>query len=800
MTDAAATPGTDAAPEPPRKRGPARPLRWAMGLLAGLLLLLVAAAAVVRLGVRTDAGRAAAVRAVEGMRLGPIGRLHVEGLEGDLFDAFRLRRLTIADAQGVWLDGRDLAMSWRPSELLARRVHARTLTVGDLLVLRPPVLEKRPPAPPEPAPVGVVIDALKGRLRTGKALTVAQGDWDVAGALDFRRSGRTDAKVAATSRLHAGDHLNADLRMTDARRLSLKLDALEAAGGGLAGGLGLAADQPFALNAEGVSDDKGGRLHVDSRSGALRPLYADGRWTAAGGGHVEAHALLAASTHLAPYVLRFGPRADAVLEVARQGGLYGSDLKLTGDLTQAHAVGPVDFAKLSTPGLKLDVTTKSVGAWFHPPVIGAAHATGVLVGSIRKLQIRAQAAAQDLNEIGLTIARLNGPVTVDFADGEWRIRTEVQGEGTGGEGVLPPLLGPRPTARIDLSFLKDRRLLFRELHVVGQYVKADATGAQDLLGGLGFQGTATAPSLKGMLKGSDGAAQAGFKASAPKGSAVWAIAVEARGQRFKSGVIEFDRLLGISPRLTLTGTQDPDGFHLARGVLTGDKASGTARGLMATDKTLAFDVDWTAQGPFPIGPLEIDGQMTGKGKVSGTIGVPQADLYARLVALDLDRLVVKPADVHLTFTRGEKAMDGRIEVAGPSNYGPARARAAFRTTDTSLDLTDVDADAGGVKLAGAVSLRDGEPSTADLTIVAGPGAFLATGKLSGAVRIAAAGGSGSGSGCDHVGRTRPVAPRLDLRRGPPGAERRRSDGPAALPVERGGAGGRALPVDRRRRA
>ena len=145
-------------------------------------------------------------------------------------------------------------------------------------------------------------------MRTGAALTVAPGDWNAHGALDMLRDRRASAHLQASSRLHRGDHLSLDLDLKTLERLRLVADAEEAAGGALAGGLGLPADQPFRLHGVVRTDDQGGLLDVDSRSGAMTPLRAAGKWSKAGA-DVTAVAVLAASRHTEKFVPRIGPEA-----------------------------------------------------------------------------------------------------------------------------------------------------------------------------------------------------------------------------------------------------------------------------------------------------------------------------------------------------------------------------------------------------------------------------------------------------------------------------------------------------------
>src|SRR5439155_2751132 len=114
---------------------------------------------------------------------------------------------------------------------------------------------------------------------------------------------------------------------------------------------------------------------------------------------------------------------------------------------------------------------------------------------------------------------------------------------------------------------------------------------------------------------------------------------------------------------------------------------------------------------------------------------PRADLMAQLVEIDLPRLPLKNARLTLTFQRQADGSSGMIAATADSAYGPARGRGDFRFPEGGVDLTGLSVNAGGLKADGALSLRKNAPSAADLTLAAGPGAFLDAGRLGGLVRI-----------------------------------------------------------------
>ena len=74
---------------------------------------------------------------------------------------------------------------------------------------------------------------------------------------------------------------------------------------------------------------------------------------------------------------------------------------------------------------------------------------------------------------------------------------------------------------------------------------------------------------------------------------------------------ELDRLLGPAPSLDLAGTIRGGRIEVTRAVLEGENGQATGRGLIEADGELKLAVDWTASGPFGVGPVEIDGAMQG---------------------------------------------------------------------------------------------------------------------------------------------------------------------------------------------
>ncbi|MEN0654114.1 MULTISPECIES: translocation/assembly module TamB domain-containing protein [Hyphobacterium] len=89
-------------------------LIWAAVILGGVLALLAG----LRLIVATPVGTSLVAGQLDGRDLPGIGRVEIDGLEGDLLSRLRFGELTITDADGTWLELRDVSLDWRPLRYL----------------------------------------------------------------------------------------------------------------------------------------------------------------------------------------------------------------------------------------------------------------------------------------------------------------------------------------------------------------------------------------------------------------------------------------------------------------------------------------------------------------------------------------------------------------------------------------------------------------------------------------------------------------------------------------------------------
>jgi translocation and assembly module TamB len=716
------------------------PLGWA---LEGVLVLVLVAGVgllVLRLSPLTPEVRTLIQARLQGVEVGPLGRLHVEGLQGDIWRSFTLHRLTLADSQGVWLQADDLHIRWDYASLLSSRLRVRELSAGRLLLARRPIVAKPSQPAAKPPTVSVTIEDFRGRVEMAPAFALRRGVYDVDGALDLQSGRGATARVNALSVLHPGDHL--DLGLTLGRRKALRLDAeaLEAQGGALAGALGLAADRPFALSAHLSGTVDAGRLALTARSGAQTPVEASGQWSPAGGA-LKATVILGASRWTQPLVGALGPQAQLVVSgKASQGSIYNLDVRFVAANLVAMARGPFDAARRATPGMGLSVIVQDLNKLSPIPKMAAGRATGALTGRWDQFAFSGAAQVEGVELWGYRLAKATGPVKVSWTRGELDVQTAATGAGGGGAGLFAQIGGPSPRAVADIARLKDGRVLIRALDADVAGVKIQGQGGQNpLFRGLTFKGQLKATDIGQAVPGARGGIEASWSASQDAGpDKPWLFTAEGRGEGLSAGPSEIDRLMGPDPRISLAAALQDGTFVFSRLSLEGAKEKAGAEGRATLAGDLDFKLDWQADGPFGVGPLLIDGKARGGGRLQGTFAAPRIELGADFDSIAFPALALKAVRLELTLARARDGSDGMAALTGRSVYGPARARSNFRFVPGGIDLDAIDADAGGVMAKGALSLRDGAPSSADLTAAIGPGVLLTQGQAQGVVRIAQA--------------------------------------------------------------
>lgn len=721
--------GADDIPARARRRFP----RAIAAVLVTTLLTLLLVAGVTRYGVLLPQVRLLIEARTDGLKLGRIGRLKIEGISGDVWRDVRARRVTIRDEKGVWLEANNVHLTWNYAELLRRRFDAGLVEAQTVRVIRRPAMGAK--GKDRGLPVSFHIDRLSTRLVMEPAFAQTRGVYDLTASIDMERSGRRSGRVAAASVLHRGDRL--DVVFDFGKRGAVRLVAMaeEAKGGAIAGALGLPADRPFHLDVRAAGTVSQGRFDAIATTGSVTPLFARGAWNPQGG-EAGGRALLTASTLTAPLAQRFGDDVVFGLAGRRSGkGAYALDLKLRADAVTLHAFGPGDLGKRRLTQVRMDARAPSLSRIVGAEGFGAARIEGAVTADGADWRFRGSATLADATLGGYRLRQVSGPVELGRTRGEVELQTRMTGAGGQGGGFAAALLGGAPVADVEARRLANGQLVLRRLELTGRGLKVAASGGRTLLGAVTFKGDAQLTNLSAARPGASGGLSLKWAASQSGAAAPWNLDLDARGEKLALGIAELDRLLGAQPRLQAKGSWQAGRLAIARANLDGASLDAAAAGTMERGGRLAFKADWSASGPFRAGPVEITGRAKGTGAVTGEVAAPRLDLAADIEQIDVPRLPLRDAKLALVFQRRVDGSDGTVALTASSVYGPARARSAFRFPRGGVDLTDLSLDAGGVKAEGALSLRRSAPSAADLRLEIGRGALLDAGRVTGTARI-----------------------------------------------------------------
>src|SRR5262249_9646066 len=148
-----------------------RILRW-LGAVFGLVIALILAAFGL---LQTGAGQVWLARTIPKLLSSPDFTISVEGLRGFVPFHLEVDRVEIADRDGTYLTLRDFALDVSAAELLAGRLHIRSLSFAEIDMARSSTAPSTTPFTEyfkvPHLPIGVVIDRLSiGRVALGPAI------------------------------------------------------------------------------------------------------------------------------------------------------------------------------------------------------------------------------------------------------------------------------------------------------------------------------------------------------------------------------------------------------------------------------------------------------------------------------------------------------------------------------------------------------------------------------------------------------------------------------------------------------
>lgn len=264
----------------------AKPFPWrgvlqALAVAAGLLLILVLGGIV---ALSNGPGRWLVNSFVDGRDIGPIGRVRLEGVHGDLLSEFGIDRITLSDASGVWLEAESIAVNWRPSSLANGPIRINLISVERVAIARTPDLPGDNSARQSGGtlPDFILNEARIDRLDLAEGIAGPAAILQAHGNMRLRAGAPGQAAISITRLDAPGDAIDGQFDILAGGRIEGHFTASGAPGGTLAT-LAQMPDEQIDIAAE-ISGDTGsgtGRfgIRLTGRELANGQLsWAENRW------------------------------------------------------------------------------------------------------------------------------------------------------------------------------------------------------------------------------------------------------------------------------------------------------------------------------------------------------------------------------------------------------------------------------------------------------------------------------------------------------------------------------------------
>ena len=193
-------------------------------------------------------------------------RIDVTGLEGAFSSRATIQKLTVSDAQGVWLTVRGAVLDWNRLDLVRGKFSVNALTAEEIVVARKPIPsgavdlpspEARPFSLPE-LPVAVELGEIGvDRFELGEPVMGLAAALKMSGTLTLA-DGALDTNLSVTRLDRPGDAVELVAAFSnETRRIALDLRVVEDAGGLISTALNMPGRPPLLFTAKGdgpVSD------------------------------------------------------------------------------------------------------------------------------------------------------------------------------------------------------------------------------------------------------------------------------------------------------------------------------------------------------------------------------------------------------------------------------------------------------------------------------------------------------------------------------------------------------------------
>ncbi|MBN8605703.1 MAG: translocation/assembly module TamB domain-containing protein [Caulobacterales bacterium] len=630
-------------------------------------------------------------RLADGQRVWRLGHIEVDGVSGNWLGALRAERVAISDSEGVWLEAEDVALGWRPQDILFGDVNLSDARARTITILRQPtLLEKRPSSG---ASIDVVIADLRiDSLILHDALLGQAATFNASFALDY------------TSRSLNGLSLDLQRTDSDADRLValyrpdedyvLNFEAFGAPDGIFSRALGVP-EQSVRATALGNGDAQAGDATFSVHLGETELLAGGARWTPTQWS-ADGHGQLDALPRLQTIARRIGARAAIQASGARVGAFEAHAetpflaVDLNGELDEAHAlVGPARI--VATTERLSDVARES------PFELGRARIEGQLRQARGTTAIQGTLTAERIEALGQTAA-LSGPVEAALTPEAFTLSGDLQTSARSG----PLFANTRLSTRLNFDRARGRFELERA-ELTGDALQATAQGWTNRGDGE-FAGEWRVRRLGAVSRDLQGAIGGRWRAFTDEVRAIkdWSVTLEGDGEGVGGAPEIVPQLLGRTPRIDARFRNENGGITVSHARIDGAQLrAGVTGRIVRGDANLALEA--SARGPLSLGGAEIAGVVDATGRITGRIARPTLAANASMSSFSAGGVLIKQPVLELTLAPNGGSYVGRGQVQGVTVGQPVAVAANVAIANDAIALTEIDGALAAMQAQGSAS-------------------------------------------------------------------------------------------------
>lgn len=654
-------------------------------------------------------------------------KIRLSGVDGLLSSEATVKRITISDTEGVWLQIDNARIDWSRAALLRGRLQVNTLAAERISLPRTPASQPGALPDPEPRafslpdlPVSVVLDKLDiDRIVLGKPVIGVQAELNVTGSLRLE-DGALDSKLRIDRLDPPGGSIKLDAAYSnETQQVKLDLQVSEPENGIFANLLGIEGRPPMqtSITADGPLDDleakldfqvagddlldgtvtlkgtdQGRRIGVDVTGRfqpivppAFQPFFSSESTLTA-----TAYQLQEGGLKIEDLDLQTGGlRAKGALQTTPDGFPSSFDLAL--DLGRADGerlVLPVGSGDTSVASGTLKITYGNGTDWS-----GQLRLDGLDAGTVKMDQLALDMGGQALN--------LQQP-------DQRQISARVEGGATGLTADDPGLaaaLGDAIDLLVDLDWTAGQPVQVHTARIEGKAMQLGYAGSIDgaVVGG---DANISVPDLSVFAGLADrdlsGAIDTSATGTFNPLTRAFDLALDGSARDLHLGMARLDPLLAGETTLAGRIARDEDGIRADKFRLGNDRAEITADGIYAREDT---DMSLTAAlADIGLVTDSASGRATLTAKATG--GVDDLNLDATL-QIPRGRLRDKPiSNGRLALTAsGHSAADlsGHVDGSATLASTPVNLDADFALREGAQILKQLTFDAGRTHMEGAVA-------------------------------------------------------------------------------------------------